>query len=295
MGEARVVVESVGTLPIKEVSGLALRPRGGVREVLAIGDKEAAVAVGPLVGGKVQDFQTVNLRPALRKAGAEPARASQWEGITADADGRVFIVEEVPGHVLVFDPDLRRLESRIALDVPEVSSDPDLVELAADWALQPNSRGEGIVLLGRGHLLVLKEKEPRRLVEFGPEGDAPVGLVPLAADAPFRQPPPGESRMVPLRVWKFDDPSKVAFPDVADLAADRDGRLWVVSDEQASLGRIDANGLEGRLTIVRVASLGGTPGLEKPEGLVVLETGVMLVACDQRTRGGSLFAVGVGG
>ena len=35
-----------------------------------------------------------------------------------------------------------------------------------------------MILMKKGHVLVLKEKQPSMLIEFGPEGDAPMGYGP---------------------------------------------------------------------------------------------------------------------
>ena len=106
---------------------------------------------------------------------------SQFEGVAADGAGRVFILEESPGHVYVFDAALTKVEARITLRVRP--DDPAFATLAEAWAAHPNSRGEGIVLLDRGHLLILKEKDPRRLIEFGPDGDQPVGRLQAGDEA----------------------------------------------------------------------------------------------------------------
>jgi hypothetical protein len=41
-------------------------------------------------------------------------------------------------------------------------------EIAQAWSDPKGSRGEGMVLLPGGHLLVAKEKKPAALIEFGP-------------------------------------------------------------------------------------------------------------------------------
>jgi hypothetical protein len=41
-------------------------------------------------------------------------------------------------------------------------------DIAQEWSDPKGSRGEGMVLLPGGHLLVAKEKQPAAFIEFGP-------------------------------------------------------------------------------------------------------------------------------
>ncbi len=282
------VVEA-GTLPIREVSGLGLRTQGNKKQVLAIGDRDFEVAVGTLSNHAVQSFNIVDLKKVMRDGGADPQPQSQWEAVKCDGSGRVFVLEETPGHVFIFDSEMTSLEAQIELKIK--GNDPEIAALEADWEAHPNSRGEGIALLGRGHLLILKEKQSRRLIEFGPEGDPSVGLVPLAASEHFTMPEHKSSRMVPLRIWKFSEESQVPFADVSDLDVDHAGHLWVLTDEGTALGRIEEPDATGRVEIGRVTSLAGTRGLKKPEGLIVLDDDVALVGCDKPDRDQPLYAV----
>ena len=226
--EGPEIVEA-GTLPIREVSGLGLRTQGNKKQVLAIGDRDFELAVGTLANDAVRSFDIVDLKKVMRDGGADVQAQSQWEGVKSDGSGRVFVLEETPGHVFIFNNDLTTLEAQIELQIK--GTDPDIATLEADWDARPNSRGEGLALLGRGHLLILKEKQSRRLIEFGPEGDEPVGLTPLTPSERFAMPDRKSTRMVPLKIWKFSEESQVPFSDVSDLDADHAGRLWVLTDE----------------------------------------------------------------
>ena len=279
----------VGKIPIREVSGLALRRHGSGIEILAIGDHDYELAVGKFRGGAVAAFDVINLRPALREAGVETQDASQWEGIKCDAAGRIFVLEENPGHVFVFDAAGKRLLAKLELHFH--TDDDGMVELKQAWDAHANSRGEGLAFLEHGHLLVLKEKEPRRLIEFGPRGDSPVGRRLLGTGKEFSLPADKMSRMVPLAAWKFSKESEDDFPDLSDLDVDHEGRLWVLSDEGHAIGLIKGEDKEGRMEIKSITKIDGKHDLEKPEGLVVLGPDAALVACDTPERHTPLYSI----
>jgi hypothetical protein len=281
-------VAEVGEIPIREVSGLALRERGD-RQVLAVGDHDFELAVGNLRGGAVDAFEVIDLGEALQKAGIERQGTSQWEGVKSDASGRVFVLEENPGHVFVFDEAGTRLIASIELAFR--TKDPALAKLQKDWKANPNSRSEGLLLLEGGHVLVLKEKEPRRLIEFGPVDEPSVGLQPLPAESAFALPRGKICSMVPLRAWKLSDESKIFFPDCSDMDLDERGRLWIASDEGQVIGRLTRDVRDGRLAIASITKLPDKPKFTKPEGLALLSCTRALVACDNPGRNTPLFSV----
>jgi uncharacterized protein YjiK len=279
----------VGIIPLREVSGLAIRTRGAVQEILAIGDHDFELAVGKLKGGAVAKFDVVDLGKALRDAHIETQEASQWEGIKCDASGRMFVLEENPGHIFVFNSAGEKLLINIELDFH--TDDSDLAELQKDWEMDPNSRGEGLAFLENGHFLVLKEKKPRRLIEFGPRGEASVGLRPLKIGKKFPFPADKSARMVPLAAWKFSHESEPDFPDLSDLDVDNKGGLWVLTDEGRAIGMVTGKDIDERLGIGSITKLSDKRDLEKPEGLILLGPAAALVACDKPDRDTSLYSI----
>ena len=278
----------VGKIPIREVSGLTLRHFGPNLEILAVGDHTFELAIGVLKDAAVEEFKVVDLANVMLAEGLQLPKESQWEGITADASGRVFMLEENPGHVFIFDALLQRLLASIELHFH--AHHPDFAELKEAWEKFPNSRGEGLILLENGHLLILKEKDPSRLIKFGPHKDAPVGLKPLGHARDFTLPGNKSSRMVPLAVWKFSKDSAVAFPDLSELKLDHSGKFWVLSDTGRALGRINGTDQHGHLKIDLILRLSDTPGLEHPEGLALLDPDVALVACDMHEHHTPLYS-----
>ena len=128
-------------LDADELSGLGLRRHGPVSEpeLLAVGDSGFRVLTcglnehgprgrSPRLDGDVDRFTT--------------GRSSQWEGVTADGSGRVFILQEHPGHVFVLSPGLSRLDSALKLEVPERQ-----VGWERSWHEDKNARGEALLLM----------------------------------------------------------------------------------------------------------------------------------------------------
>lgn len=271
MGKTRhPVADLLGSyrIPLREVSGLALRVAGdGALRLMAIGDRTADVAVASVSpDGDLGEWSTVVDLNALDRA---VAGLAQLEAVAADGADLVAVMAEEPALLVAGDAATRRLVGSWRLDVTSMPG------LAKAWGADENSRGEGVVLMRGGHALVAKEKRPPYLIEFGPVGDAPLGLTDesyLAAGEGW-PPPPGDS-LVALAAWPVDD---AAVADLSDLALDPRGRPWVLSDQSRSLARIEARA-DGSVTVVDVVRL--PKGVDKPEGLAFLPDGTVLVASD---------------
>jgi hypothetical protein len=280
-----------GVVPLAEVSGLALRSSDTGAELLAIGDVEWVVAVAPLPeAADPSDLAFVrhDVSALFDSSGTSP---SQWEAIDVDAEGKVFVLEERPGAVHVLS---RGLDERLHTFELDVSGGDGWIEdLAEDWADEPNSRGEGLVLGLGGHLLVLKEKRASLIVEFGPPDDPALGYRrddhDLRSSLPFPLPSGHRSRVVPLAVWEFRGKVRDLLPDMSDLAIGPDGSLFVVSGEARVLARIDGDLDPDDDSKISVDVAWKVPKRAKnPEGLVVLGPKEFFVASDQDT-GDTLF------
>jgi hypothetical protein len=79
-------------------------------------------------------------------------------------------------------------------------------EIARAWADPKGSRGEGMVLLRGGHLLVAKVKKPAALIEFGPPQSRSRGLLGSGALTDGERCPikKGHHRFVALAIWGPD-------------------------------------------------------------------------------------------
>jgi hypothetical protein len=265
------------TIPLAEVSGICLRRRPGGVELVAVGDDAHALVTAPVGGADI-------LGPAERRdvralfPGAR--RGSQWEAVAADASGHLFLLEEA-GQLHVLSPGLDARRCTIAIDLRAHA------DLAREWDASENSRGEGLVLLRGGRVLLVKEKRPPRLIELGPAGAAAAGVAAdhLEPDAfPLSDGPP--PALTPLQTWSFDG---VELGDVSDVAVGPGGALYLVSDEDRCLLQIDP-GLPAAGGRARILGRWDLPKkVKKPEGLVILDDGSPLVAADHDEDEPSLF------
>jgi hypothetical protein len=110
-------------------------------------------------GGRI-DWHTSDI--AKLSGSMVPPDDPQIEAVCADGLGRVLLLQETPPRVELIDPKALKVVASIDLAVDGRS------EIARAWSDPKGSRGEGMVLLPGGHLLVAKEKKPAALIEFGP-------------------------------------------------------------------------------------------------------------------------------
>ena len=95
MGVAALAVARTFSIPIAEVSGLAIRHLAGRLELLAISDATAELARATLTDG-VPERWTVT-----RIEGVKDRKGSQLEAVAAGVDGRVVVLRENPAALLV--------------------------------------------------------------------------------------------------------------------------------------------------------------------------------------------------
>jgi hypothetical protein len=246
------------TVPLLEISGLA-RAHGKVDELELYA-----------VGDATHDIARLRLSASGRKPSIEvrsPAAAtaaSQWEAAALDGCGNLFVLAEDSSRVTRFDAGLTRTLGGFDLDPSGVDG---LSEL---WRKEGNSRGEGMVPMRDGHLLVLKEKRPSLLVEFGPGGETAMGwsaeALPAAADC-FVPPPAG--KLVALKAWKFSKPLRKLAEDASELAVGPDRRLYMLSQKSALLVRLEAILRPGENKVSAAAAWRLPKGFETAEGLVI--------------------------
>jgi hypothetical protein len=271
-------VRRVIDVPLREVSGICLRRgAGGDLSLVAIGDRVAVAAwfVQPGDDLAALDWQTAGI--ARIEGTRLPEDDPDIEAVCADGAGRILLLQETPPRAELIDPGARRVLAWFELDVPGDD------RLARAWADPGGSRGEGVVFLPDGHLLVAKEKEPQALIEFGPSGAQPLGLARGGALRPgaLWEIEPGDHRYVPLAVWWPDQALADACADFSDLEVGPDGQLYVLSDRSDSIARMsDLAPTGGVVSAPASWKLGDVGG--KPEGLAFTPNGRALVALDTR-------------
>ena len=209
-----------------------------------------------------------------------PDGGVQFEALEAVDEQTVLVLQEQPAQVLHIDLAGPSLIATSTLDVPEGH------RLRQAWLGDRSSRGESLVLTERGHLLVVKEKDPPAILEFGPPGDAPVGwrrgvrpTPPVAADA----------RLTVLATWWLGDRMQEEMPDISGSAVGPDGRMYLLSDQGSVIARMPdtldpAGGTVEPTAMWRIA---GSP--KNAEGLVILADGTPLVALDTKAPRGNLL------
>jgi uncharacterized protein YjiK len=283
-----LTVRQVFDLQLREVSGLCERAAGDgrPRQLLAVGDDRHQLLVGDLEPEVPDEFALHDLEPLLVGAGVRIGQSSQWEGVDSDETGRVFVLREVPGTVFVFDPGLRRLLHVIALTVED---DPG--EERA-WRADENALGEGLLLLGNGHLFVVKEDKPRQLLEFGLPGERAQGLhggLLIADSGRFPTPEEPTATFHLLSAWDLGGEALDRVGDLSDVAVGPDGRVYLLSDESRCIARLQET-VPPESGTVGVDHLWGLPErLHQPEGLVITGAWDVLVATDHAERRDNLF------
>lgn len=254
-------VRDVADVPLREVSGLALRGD----EILAVGDREPTVftaAVGPWpLRWRATDLSGINL----------PDGGTQFEAVVSTGPDTVLILQEQPARVLHVDLAAPALLGTVLLDIREGHP------LREAWLGDRSSRGESLLLTDRGHLLVVKEKDPAAIIEFGPSGDQPVGWW---RGAPRAAPAPADATLTDLATWTPNKELRKQLPDISDATVGPDGCVYVLSDQGSAIARLPdrlapAGGEVGAEAVWRIA---GRP--ENAEGLVILADGTALVGVD---------------
>jgi hypothetical protein len=276
--EDRLRIKRIVDVPLEEVSGVCLRRgRDGEMALVAIGDRTATAAWVALPADDMAELDWATADVARLDGSRLPESDPQIEAVCADGLGRVLLLQEAPPRVELIDPVERQVVASVELDIPGDG------ELAKAWADPDGSRGEGAAFLPGGHLLIAKEKDPAALIEFGPAGDAPLGLLqggalPRGAGWEVTE---GDHHYVALAVWRPDKALEKACEDFSDLEVGPDGRLYLLSDKSASIARLDDLRADGgaatALTVWELPDLDG-----KPEGLAFTANGRAIVALDTR-------------
>jgi hypothetical protein len=265
-------------VPLREVSGICLlRGQNHRMSLIAVGDSAAMVACLPLPprDSPSLDWQMTNV--AKFQGSKLPENDPQIEAICADGTGRVLLLQESPPRIELLDLEESKVVTSIAL---VVKGDDDL---ARSWSHPNGSRGEGVALLRGGHLLVAKEKEPAALIEFGPPGSQPQGLARGGALADGDRWPVAEGcrQFVALATWLPDKVLVEMCVDFSDLEIGPDGSLYLLSDQSATIARLDdLPAVGGTASLTAAWRLDDLKG--KPEGLAFAADGRAIVALDKR-------------
>ncbi len=206
-----------------------------------------------------------------------PKRDSQIEAVCADGLGRILLLQEAPARVELVDPHALKVVASIDLVVEGRSG------IARAWCDPNGSRGEGMVLLPGGHLLVAKEKKPAAFTEFGPPHSRSRGLIRGGGLADGERWPikKGHYRFVALAIWLPNKTLAKTCADFSDLEIGPDGYLYLLSDKSSTIARLDDLPVGGgTAALLNAWQLGDLNG--KPEGLAFTAQGRAIVGLDTR-------------
>lgn len=259
----KLKVQDVADIPLREVSGLASTGR----RLLAVGDHDPVVFTAELEPWPLR-WEGVDL------SGLDlPGGGVQFEAVEPTGDQTVLVLQEQPARVLHIDLTGPTLTGVSVLDVPEGH------RLRQAWLGDRSSRGESLLLNEAGHLLVVKEKDPPAILEFGPAGAAPAGW---RRGSRSVSPPAGDAQLTVLATWWLGDRLQTELPDISGSAVGPDGRLYLLSDQGSAIARmpdvLDPSG--GTVDATATWRIAGSP--DNAEGLVILPDGTPLIGLDTK-------------
>jgi hypothetical protein len=280
LNKRRLRVRRVVDVPLHEVSGICLRRAKNSRlSLIVVSDRAAQIAwfSQPRSDEGRIEWHTSNL-PKL-SGSMLPKQDCQIEAVCADGAGRVLVLQETPPRVELIDPRSLKVVASIDLAVE------GRTDLARAWSNPKGSRGEGMVLLPGGHLLVAKEKKPAAFIEFGPQHSQSRGLGRGGALAAGKRWPikKGHHRFVALAIWPPDKKLAKTCADFSDLEIGPDGYLYLLSDKSSTIARLhDLPAGGGTAALLDAWRLGDLNG--KPEGLAFTPRGRAIVGLDTRKQ-----------
>jgi hypothetical protein len=244
-----------------------------------------------LEGDSLRHRRRESARDVLPVEVSKVRGGSEWEAVAADGAGRIFALRESTATVFVFSPSLAQLEHTIRLDV-EGSDDAHARRLLDD----PNAGPEGMLLLNGGHLLVVKQRDPIVVIEFGPRDKPQKGLsgdAYLPVERSFELSDGSGTTLHALASWELDAGAEATVESANDLAVDERARLHAVSSKSRCIYQLDPPDVRNRrLSIAHLWQLPGElqAGHDRhAEGLTFDDQGRPLVALDVKGRKANTF------
>ena len=281
------VLEPVASLdvPLQDISGAEVVMSRTGRQMLWLVSETDAVALVAEVG-KDGIPGTWRRIPLSECDGGSAAMFHSMEAVTVDGLGRLVVLTENPPRVALVDPTDRWVAACASLVVTG-----KFPRTRRTWGVDSTVKGEGVLLLQDGHLLVAKERSPVVWGEWGPDSHFPMGLSreTLLGDDEGWAPPP--DRLVLLHRWTLQpDPGGETLTDVSDMSVGPDGRIWVISEKDRRIGRLPPL-MSPETETVHLDGLWALGGArtKHPEGLAIGRDGTIYVARDTKKPKGNLL------
>lgn len=298
-GNEKLEIQSKIKIPLKEISGLVATQENEGYSFYAVGDKQAKVAKvklstkNKIKSHELYDFEDIlidkfhichsNLGTNCRRM--HDFLTTDWEAITTDHKGNLFLLQEASGNIFVFNNELSKLKLLIHLNFDQYLK-------GSSYGYEQNSLGEGIILLKNGHFLIAKEKHPIALIEFGPKGDKAYGInknTILPKEETFSLPKElkGKKSIVfeQLKIWTMGDRAKC---DASDLTTDSDGYLYVLSQKCKKISiykslSVDNNSLKPNhiYDIPRK--------IKNPEAITLLPNKNIVIGSDRKNKKSNIY------
>ena len=258
-------------VPAIEISGMAWRtnPESMDRELILVSDRDYALYVVDWKNRKPQ-FRVKKIDLIQFKTETD-GEQSEWESVFSDESGRVYIVKENPGSVLILSKDLSKVEHRVSID-RLLSTD------------KKNSGSEGLFPLKNGHFIVVNEKDPLEIIEFGPSDEKSQGYTSSLNIESRGQFPMGKikDRYSALHLWTPDSGTLDSLKDSSGINVDSEGRIYLLSDEERKIALL-GNELPSAKNTFSATKYWTLPKkLKNPEGMVIDTNNQPIIAIDNK-------------
>ncbi len=261
-------------LDIPEMSGMCWRTIDDKRELVIVSDQNNNIYLVTLDSNGPKIKLVVDLTTIMGKQ----LKGLQWESIYSDSSGKLFLLQENPMRVVIFNKELSKLERVI-----ELKSLPGM----GKGKKNINSMGEGILLLSHGNILVSKEKDPFLLIEFGSPKSKALGYK-ASNSLEYRGTFSFSDSIsyVPHHHWKLSRSDAERIRDVSGVNLDKEGNIYLLSDKSNLIAHIGNNLSVSKennfLTIQNIFELPQI--IKKAEGMVIDDQRRPIIVTDSKNK-----------
>lgn len=236
-------------IPILEMSGVAFRFFKGKSELLVVNDSEDKIF-------QLNDKFKIKSVIELSKFNEYKAiKGAQWEAISIDENGNIYILKESPPLIVKIDQSLSRVIEIIHLKNSK----------RFHWGENKNDNAEGLIVINNNSFLVIKEKKPMKIINW--ERIEPNG------------------QLIPKSIWSVDKKIK----DISDIAINNKKEIYLLSDKSRSIYRVNLKNKSknGQIEILKRYKL--PKSLKKPEGITFNSNNQPIIVLDSKEKNDNLI------